>query len=69
MTEYRLIDPEREAAGFHVLPPNGRYQLAAVGEDGVFRSRVLPGLWIRVGWLWQRPLPKTLDVLRQIGVL
>lgn len=67
--EYWLVDPEREVAEFHILQPNGRYEMAPVGGDGVFRSRVLPGLWIRVGWLWQRPLPKTLDVLRQIGVL
>jgi hypothetical protein len=30
---------------------------------------VLPGFWLRVEWLWQESLPKTLDVVRKLGLL
>jgi hypothetical protein len=39
------------------------------GREGVYHSEALPGFWLRVEWLWQEPLPKTLDVLRDLGVL
>jgi hypothetical protein len=37
--------------------------------EGIYRPEVLPDFWLRVEWLWQDPLPKTLDVLRELGVL
>jgi len=33
---------------------------------GRLASRVVPGFWIDVAWLWQQPLPSTLACLRQI---
>jgi len=33
---------------------------------GRLTSRVVPGFWIDVGWLWQDPLPSTLACLREI---
>jgi hypothetical protein len=27
------------------------------------------GFWLRVSWLWQQPLPRVLDVLRELGVV
>lgn len=56
--EQKLIDPLREQAEF--------YQLCA---DGRYRSLVLDGLCLRVSWLWQRPLPPVLSVLKELGVL
>jgi len=29
-------------------------------------SRILPGFWLEVGWLWQEPLPAADDELLQI---
>ena len=63
--EYWLLDPFRKQAEFYLLGEDGIYRLAPVGEDGIFRSRVLEGLWLRVDWLWQEPLPPLMDVLRQ----
>jgi Uma2 family endonuclease len=63
--EYWLIDPLRKQAEFYVLGDDGIYRLATVGEDGVFRSRVLEGLELKVAWLWQEPLPTLLSVLRE----
>jgi len=53
--EYWLVDPERRQAEFHRLGSRGAYQPIPVGSDGVFRSVVLKGLWLKVDWLWKRP--------------
>src|SRR3954454_3374256 len=53
--EYWLIDPERREAEFYRRGRDGRFRLAHVGNDAVFRSRVLKGLWLRIEWLWDRP--------------
>jgi Uma2 family endonuclease len=67
--EYWLIDPLRKRADFYFLDEGGRYRLVEADADGVYRSQVLPGFWLRVGWLWQEPLPKVLDVLRELGLV
>ena len=33
------------------------------------RSAVLNGLWLKVDWLWQNPLPPLLDVLKQWNII
>ncbi len=66
--EYWLIDPEREQAEFYRLHPDGRYRLVPVAAEGVYRSSVLPGFWLRVAWLWESPHPSLLLVLRELGL-
>jgi Uma2 family endonuclease len=66
--EYWILDQPRKQAEFNLLGPDGRYHLAPIGEDGIFRSRALPGFWLKVEWLWQDPLPGVREVLRQLGV-
>ena len=66
--EYWLLDPIRREALFYRLGDDGRYHLVPIGEDGLFRSVVLPGFTLRIAWLWQRPLPAVTDVMRQVGV-
>lgn len=67
--EYWLIDPIREQAEFYQRDESGIYQLARVGDDGIFRSKVLEGLWLEVDWLWQSPLPPVLSVLKEWGIV
>jgi len=67
--EYWLIDPERQQAEFYQLGQDGRYRLVAPDEHGRYRSAVLGGLWLDVGWLWQQPLPRVIDVLRHLGLI
>jgi Uma2 family endonuclease len=67
--EYWLIDPLRQVAEFYRLGERGHYGVALAGREGVYRSEVLAGFWLRVEWLWQEPLPKTLDVLHELGLL
>ena len=66
--EYWLIDPGREQASFFTLETK-KFQPLAVREDGVVHSRVLEGLWLKVDWLWQDPLPPLLTVLKDWGLV
>ena len=67
--EYWLLDPQTRRAEFYQLGSEGQYHLTAPDKEGVYRSTVLAGFWLRVDWLWQQPLPRVLDVLRELGVL
>lgn len=65
--EYWLIDPARHTAEFYRLNQQGFYELAAPAADGRYESSVVPGLWIQVEWLWERP--PALEVLRAWGLI
>lgn len=52
--EYWLVDPQRKQAEFYGLGRDGIYKLLPM-EDGIFHSRVIKGLWVKVEWLWRRP--------------
>lgn len=67
--EYWLIDPDRKQLELYRLGPEGRYAFAQPEADGSFRSKVIPGFWIKPEWLWQEPIPNVLQVARWIGVL
>jgi Uma2 family endonuclease len=66
--EYWLIDPQRRRAEFYRLGEEGWYQLMPVDEEGIYRSEVISGFWLKTSWLWEEPLPRVLDVLRELGV-
>ena len=65
--EYWIIDnrSQRQRAQFYQLAPNGQYQPVMVGDDGIYRSAVLPGFWLRIDWLWQAQ-PNVLRALAEI---
>jgi Uma2 family endonuclease len=67
--EYWLIDPERRRAEFYRLGRDKQFHLMPIDKDGVLRSEVLKGLWLKVDWLWQRPLPKLKKVLKEWGLM
>ncbi|MBI4788678.1 MAG: Uma2 family endonuclease [Chloroflexi bacterium] len=69
VAEYWLIDPEREQAEFYHLGTDQRYHSMAMGNHGIFRSQGIAGFWLRLEWLWQDPLPKLVDVLRELKVI
>lgn len=66
--EYWLIDPVMQEALFFVLDDNGRFQSVPSNGDGLYHSAILPGLWLRIAWLWQRPLPPMTQVRRELGL-
>lgn len=65
--EYWLIDPQRQQAEFYRLSEDGHYRVVNTDADGIFRSEVISGFWLRVEWLWT--LPNELDVLRELHVI
>jgi len=67
--EYWLIDPLRQQAEFYRLGKDGRYRIVLSGAEGVYHSETISGFWLRIEWLWQEPLPKVLDVLRELAVV
>ena len=67
--EYWLIDPELKRADFYVLDKTGRFRLMDLEPEGVFRSQAIPGFSPKSEWLWQEPLPKVLEVLKELGVI
>jgi Uma2 family endonuclease len=64
--EYWIIDPYQQTVQCFQLDENGRYQEAAV-EEGVYRSRIVEGLWLRTAWLWTPP--KMSAVFREWGLI
>ncbi|MBI2301086.1 MAG: Uma2 family endonuclease [Armatimonadetes bacterium] len=52
--EYWVLDPVRLLADFYQLDESGRYREVAPDADGVYHSREIAGLWVRVEWLWAR---------------
>lgn len=67
--EYWIIDPEDHRADFYRRDRKGVFRPAPAGDDGVYHSAVMKGLWIKVDWLWRRPLPPVLHVLKEWGLV
>ena len=65
--EYWLIDPDAQWAEFYRLGDFGLYEPVFTGREGIYRSAALPDFWLRLGWLWQEPLPAVDDVLLEVG--
>jgi Uma2 family endonuclease len=66
--EYWLFDPRpgKERADFWVLGADGKYQPVLLDADGVYRSTVIPGFWLRSDWLWQADKPDPLLTFAEI---
>jgi len=65
VSEYWIIDPIQKRVEFLLLE-QGRYQLAPLEQNRLFRSRALPGFWIDVDWLLADRLPPATRCLREI---
>lgn len=65
--EYWLLDPQRREALFYLRGADGMYHAAAIDPDGVYHATALPGFWIEVDWLWQRPLPAIEPIFIELG--
>ncbi len=69
VSEYWLVDPLRRRFEAYHLDEQGFYRSLFSGSEGRYDSQVLTGFWLRVEWLWQRPLPRTLEVVRELGLI
>jgi Uma2 family endonuclease len=65
--EYWLVDPLTKRVEFCQINAAGQYRLVLPDEAGVYCALELPGLWLRVSWLWQPP--RVLDVLRELALI
>lgn len=63
--EYWIVDEPKQKVTLLRLGKEGTYREVRP-KKGIFTSKALSGFWLRVEWLWQEPLPKTLTVLREI---
>ncbi|MCS6909024.1 MAG: Uma2 family endonuclease [Anaerolineales bacterium] len=61
--EYWVIDPrpDRRRAFFYQRDAQGRFELIKP-EAGIYHSRLIPGFWLKVEWLWEKP-----DALLTVG--
>ena len=67
--EYWILDQSRRRAEFYQFEGERTYKLIDPDENGVYRSKVLEGLWLKVDWLWQDPLPTLMSVLKEWGLV
>jgi len=66
--EYWVIDLGNAQMRTYQRGDDGHYS-AIEENDGKLMSVVLPGFWVRPADLWQEPLPSTVAVLQELGVL
>ncbi len=66
--EYWLIDPDRKSAEFYELGADELYRAAVIEPEGIYRSKVIEGFFVRTAWLWQTPA-STLDALRELKLI
>jgi Uma2 family endonuclease len=66
--EYWLIEPDEQRATFYQLQDDGRYQPGEIDAEGIYHSLELPGFWLQVEWLWQRPLPPVATIRKLLGI-
>jgi Uma2 family endonuclease len=64
--EYWLVDPLQTRAWFYVLDSTGQYREASQSPNGIYTSSVLPGVRLRVDWLWRDQLPTVDDALADL---
>lgn len=69
--EYWMVDarPGKENASFWVLDEMGRYRAGVVDEDDIYRSTVIPGFWLNVGWLRTEEQPSPILAFAEIAGL
>jgi Uma2 family endonuclease len=63
--EYWIIDPLKEKVTCLRLGKNGLYRTVRI-KKGIIECLAIPGFWLRVNWLWERPLPGKKKVLAEI---
>lgn len=66
--EYWIIDPIEERVTCLRLSRAGKYEEVRP-RNGIICSAVIEGFWLRLSWLWQRPLPPKNKVLAEIIAL
>lgn len=66
--EYWIIDPNTEQMKMYCLNDQGNFE-SQPAEKGMFKSKVLPGFWIKPEWLWQTPLPNVINLAKELKII
>jgi Uma2 family endonuclease len=64
--EYWIIDPAFRQIEAYALRRGKFVEIEA--ENDVWRSAVLTGFYLKSAWLWRRPLPKIITILKDLGI-
>jgi Uma2 family endonuclease len=65
--EYWVFDPVAQVVECYVLGDDRRFHSNASKDDKI-ASAVLSGFYLRPSWLVQKPLPRVIDLLREMGI-
>jgi Uma2 family endonuclease len=65
--EYWIADPASKVVEAYTLNRQKRYQRLSE-KDGKVASKVLKGFYLKAAWLFAEKRPKTLVILRELGV-
>jgi Uma2 family endonuclease len=65
VSEYWIVDELDQEVTLLRLNDQGRYREVRP-KQGVLRSSVVEGFWLRTEWLWLEPLPDAVEILIQL---
>ena len=65
--EYWIVDPASKIVEAYTLNRQKRYQ-RLLEREGAICSKVLKGFYLKAAWLFAEKRPKTLAILRELGV-
>jgi Uma2 family endonuclease len=65
--EYWIIDPASRQVEQYALRRAKYVEIEP--ENGVFRSAILQGFYLKADWMWRRPLPKVITIQKELGLL
>jgi len=65
--EFWIIDQPRKKMQAFFLDEATKKFLPLDVKDSILTSNVVKGFWIKIDWLWQKPLPSVLEVFKEIS--
>jgi Uma2 family endonuclease len=65
--EYWILDADEMEAHFYLLQ-DGKYREILADNEGIYRSKMLPGFWFKVEWLWPGYQPTMRQVRQEWGI-
>ena len=68
MREYWIVDPASQRVEIDALDRKGLYRMQPE-KEGKIASKVLKGFYLKPAWLWQKPEPDVIALLKELGVL
>jgi Uma2 family endonuclease len=66
--EYWIVDPASQRVEIYALDKKGKYQTQPE-KEGRIASKVLKGFYLKPAWLWQKPEPDVIALLKELGAL